>query len=135
MNEQTIRDDKFIRELLGKLPGPSRSSFSDEQLIALKAGLGGRAWGHHAVDLRWTLRFWRWHYYFVVLAGRNRRELSRREAAIARMALAITISVFLIVSTVLGLLILYLLKSALGIDLFPGFSLGIWGWFKDAYLN
>ena len=29
-----------------------------------------------------------------------------------------------------GLLLLYLIKSALGIDLIPGFSLGIWGWFK-----
>ena len=38
-------------------------------------------------------------------------------------------------STLLGLLILYLVKSALGIDLVPGFSLGTWGWFKGEFLN
>lgn len=37
-------------------------------------------------------------------------------------------------SVLTGLLLLYLLKSALGIDLVPGFSLGIWGWFKDVFL-
>ena len=31
------------------------------------------------------------------------------------------------VSTLMGLLILYLIKSALGINLFEHFSLGIWG--------
>jgi hypothetical protein len=28
---------------------------------------------------------------------------------------------------------LYLLKSALGIDLFPNHSLGIWSWFKSSF--
>lgn len=135
MDDQTIRDDKFINELLAKLPQASRDTFSDEQLVALKAGLGGRAWGRHAVDLRWTLHFWRWHYYFVVLAGRNRRELSRREKAIARAALAITITTIALASTLLGLLILYLVKSALGINLIPGLSLGIWSWFQETFLN
>ena len=35
---------------------------------------------------------------------------------------------FLALCTLLGLLALYIAKSAAGIDLFPGFSLGIWGW-------
>jgi hypothetical protein len=30
-----------------------------------------------------------------------------------------------------GLLLLYLVKSALGIDLFDGYSFGIWHWFKS----
>ncbi|MAF88801.1 MAG: 3-phosphoshikimate 1-carboxyvinyltransferase, partial [Pseudomonas sp.] len=28
--------------------------------------------------------------------------------------------------------ILYVLKSALGINLFPGFSLGLWDWLKES---
>lgn len=36
---------------------------------------------------------------------------------------------------VLAVLVLYLVKSALGIDLVPGFSLGVWGWFKGAFLS
>lgn len=35
----------------------------------------------------------------------------------------------------LAVLVLYLVKSALGIDLVPGFSLGVWGWFKGAFLS
>jgi hypothetical protein len=34
-------------------------------------------------------------------------------------------------STLLRLLALYLAKSAAGIDLIPGFSLGIWTWFNQ----
>ena len=36
---------------------------------------------------------------------------------------------------VLAVLVLYLVKSALGIDLVPGFSLGVWGWFKGVFLS
>lgn len=130
-----IRAEPFVRGLLEKLPADSRALFSDEQLLALKIALGGRTWGVHAVDLRWTLKFWRWRYYFVLLAGRNRRELSRREREIARFAMFVSLAVFLTFSVSLGLLVLYLVKSALGIDLFPGFSLGIWGWFQENILR
>ena len=130
-----LREDPFVRGLLAKLPASARATFSDEQLLALKAALGGRAWGVHALDIRWTLKFWRWRYYFVLLAGRNRRELSRREREVARMAMALFVAGFITLSTLLGLLVLYLAKSALGIDLLPGFSLGIWGWFQDSFLR
>jgi hypothetical protein len=129
-----LRNEPFVRNLLEKLPAGARETFSDEQLLALKVALGGRAWGVHAVDLRWTLRFWRSHYYFVLLAGRNRRELSRREREVARIALALVLAIFLATSVALGLLVLYLLKSAMGVDIFPGFSLGVWGWFKESFL-
>ena len=36
---------------------------------------------------------------------------------------------------VLGVLILYLVKSALGIDLIPGFLFGVWGWFQENVLG
>ncbi|HLA28057.1 MAG TPA: hypothetical protein VJZ49_09205 [Syntrophales bacterium] len=129
MSANTISHDHFIRSLLAKLPAESRDTFSDAQLIGLKAALGGRTWGVHAIDIRHSLKFWRWHYYFVFLAGRNRRELSRREENLARMATATVLTIFILMSTLLGLLVLYLVKSALGIDLIPGFHLGIWDYF------
>lgn len=132
MNDE-IKDDPFVKGLLEKLPAGDRESFSPEQLQALKIALGGRSWGAHAIDARWTLKFWHWRYYFVFLAGRNRRELSRREQALSRFAMALFLSVFLVLSTLIGLLVLYLIKSALGIDLLPGVSLGIWGWFKETF--
>jgi hypothetical protein len=39
------------------------------------------------------------------------------------------------VSAAVGILVLYLIKSALGIDLIPGFSFGVWGWFQDEFLK
>jgi uncharacterized protein YacL len=87
------------------------------------------------VDARWTLKWWRWQYYFVFLAGRNRRVLTDREQTIQRLAMATVLAVVLTVGTVLGVLILYLVKSALGIDLIPGFSFGVWGWFQEEFLR
>lgn len=132
---QAVRDDSFVQHLVAKLPANLAPSFSDEQLLALKSALGGGSWRTHAVDLRWTLSFWRWHYYFVVLAGRNRRELTRRERELERAALAVMVFTFLTFSTLMGILVLYLVKSALGIDLIPGLSFGVWGWFQQNYLR
>jgi len=43
--------------------------------------------------------------------------------------------VFLLVSAAVGILVLYLVKSALGIDLIPGYSCGVWDWFKEEFLK
>lgn len=128
------QDDAFIEGLKDRLPADLRETFSAEQLAALKVAFGARQWGRHPVDVRGTLKLWRWRYYFVVLAGRNRRELSRLEEDLSRLMKATLILGFLTFSTLIGLLVLYLAKSALGIDLFPDFSLGIWGWFKGEFL-
>lgn len=122
--------DPFIEGLMKRLPEDCRDSFSAEQLQGLKIAFGARGWGQHPVDLRGTVRLWRWRYYFVFLVGRNRRELSRLEEDLSRLMKAALILGFLTFSALVGLVVLYLVKSALGIDLFPGFSLGLWGWFK-----
>lgn len=126
MATMQIQDDPFIRTLLAKLPAEISSTFTGEQLQGLKQALDGpkRA---HAVDLRWTLGFWRWSFYFAILFGRDRRELTRRQLRMERIALAMAFSLFVTISTLFGLLVLYLVKSAMGIDIFPNFSLGIWG--------
>ncbi len=126
--------DWFEKGLLQRVPVNIRESFSDEQLSALKVAFGARKWGKHAIDLRGTLSFWRWRYYVVVLMGRNKRLLTPREKRISLMVKTLLILLFFSFSTLMGLLVLYLAKSAMGIDLFPGFSLGIWGWFKGAFL-
>jgi hypothetical protein len=135
MKNQSIQTDPVITKLLDKVPSEMRGSFSDAQLVALKVALGGRTWGAHAVDARWTLKWWRWQYYFVFLAGRNRRVLTDREQTIQRLAMATVLAVVLTIGSVLGVLILYLVKSALGIDLIPGFSFGVWGWFQEEFLR
>ncbi|TXH98501.1 MAG: 3-phosphoshikimate 1-carboxyvinyltransferase [Rheinheimera sp.] len=125
-----IRQDPAIQKLLERMPDEMQQSFSEAQLSYLRVALGARQWGKHKVDLRGTLGLGSWRYYYVLVAGRNKRSEHRSHKA-GLLVKAVLISILLIISTLLGLLLLYLLKSALGIDLFADFSLGIWGWFKE----
>ncbi|MCZ4127873.1 3-phosphoshikimate 1-carboxyvinyltransferase [Stutzerimonas balearica] len=125
-----VRQDAFTQGLLERLPEHLRDSFSDEQLEALRGIFGTRSWVRHRLDLRGTLKLFGNHYYFAILAGRNKRNLSRPQQNLSLAAKAALITLFLVFSAAVGLVILYLLKSALGIDLIPGFSFGLWDWFK-----
>lgn len=130
-----VYESQAIERLLSKMSPETAASFSEAQLIAINKALGGRSWARHKVDVRGTINIWRSSIYFVVLAGRNRRELSRLEQQISRATLAMMFALFVTFSTLFGLLVLYLIKSALGINLFENFSLGIWTWFKANILN
>tara|TARA_R110002050_G_scaffold242976_1_gene379310 strand:+ start:932 stop:1348 length:417 start_codon:yes stop_codon:yes gene_type:complete len=134
--EQKITNQPAIKKLLSRMPAEVANSFTEEQLTHLLTAVGSRSWGKHKIDVRGTFKFpfYQWRFYYVLLAGRNHRELSRQEKKMSIIITAIVSSLFLIFCTTLGLLILYLIKSALGIDLFPNFSLGIWGWFKETFL-
>jgi len=127
----SIRPERH--SLLGRLPPELRDSFTPEQLEGLVKALGGD-WRRHPVDLRGSVGVWRWRYYYVFIAGRERRELSRLEQEMAVVTKAVVLLGFLTFSVLSGLLVLYLVKSALGIDLIPGFSLGLWTWFKQNIL-
>lgn len=124
-----IRHDPAIEKLLERMPVEMQQSFTEGQLSYLRVALGARQWGKHKIDLRGTLGLGSWRYYYVLVAGRNKRSEHRSHKA-GLLVQAVLISILLIISTMLGLLLVYLLKSALGIDLFEDFSLGIWSWFK-----
>jgi len=128
-----IRQDPGLQKLLSRMPAEVGESFTEQQLAHLRVALGARQWGKHQIDLRGTLRVFHWRYYYVLVAGRNLRDGQRSQQQLSRLMLAVIISMLLICSSALGLLVLYLVKSALGIDLFDGFSLGIWGWFKALF--
>ncbi|RDV28161.1 3-phosphoshikimate 1-carboxyvinyltransferase [Alteromonas aestuariivivens] len=128
-----IRQHPNIHNLLSRMNTDIADSFDDNQLFELNKALAGRRWGKHRVDCRFTLNFWRKKYYLVILAGRDVRALSRTESELARLSMALFTTLFLTGCALLGLLVLYLVKSALGIDLFENFSLGIWGWFRTNF--
>ncbi|MBU1438879.1 MAG: 3-phosphoshikimate 1-carboxyvinyltransferase [Gammaproteobacteria bacterium] len=128
-----IRQDPGIKKLLSRMPAEVGASFSEQQLAHLRIALGARQWGKHQLDIRGTLRIFHWRYYYVLVAGRNSRDGQRSQQQLSRLMLALVISVLLVISTMFGLLVLYLVKSALGIDIFEGFSLGIWSWFKALF--
>ncbi|MFT4654024.1 MAG: hypothetical protein ACI82S_001679 [Patiriisocius sp.] len=128
-----IRHDPDVMKLISRLPDEIALSLTDEQLTHLKVAIGNGGYRNHKVDLRGTfpLPFYPLRIYFVLLMGRNVRLLTRQEKTVTLMATLLLFCLFLLLSTVFGLLALYILKSALGIDLFEGFSLGLWSWFKQ----
>lgn len=128
-----LQQDPAIRSLLERMPKNIQTTFTDEQLAHLKIAIGARQWGNHAVDCRGVIKLFKYRYYYVVLAGRNKRELSAKEQRIAKLGQALVLSIVLTLSVLLMLLITYLIKSALGIDIFEGYSFGVWSWFKGLF--
>jgi hypothetical protein len=128
----TIYDDPAIRELLVRMPNAVADSFNEEQLSHLLTAIGARSWGKHAVDVRGTFKipFYRWRFYYVLLLGKNHRGLSRKEMQLSLPTSTLVFSLFLILCSLGGLLLIYFIKTALGIDLISGFSLEIWMWFE-----
>jgi hypothetical protein len=133
--KKEIKNEQTIRLLLEKMPEEVANSFNEEQLTHLFTALGTKEWAKHSVDLRGTYKipFIAKRYYYVILLGQNRRDLSRSETQLSTLTMAVILSVGFVILTLLGLLTLYLLKSALGINLFEGYSLGIWTWFKGLW--
>jgi len=129
-----LRKDAALQEILKKMSPEVQASFTERQLADIKLAVSARTWGSHLIDFRSTVRFFRYRYYFVCLIGRNRRQYSARELRVGLLLKTVVVSAFLVFCATLGLLMLYLIKSAAGIDLFPGFSLGVWSWFKEVFL-
>lgn len=127
-------ESPLLEKMLAHMPVHVRNSFSDDQITHLSKAMGDSRHVVHPVDIRWTFNFWRFNYYFVFLAGRDRRVLSRRQEKFFRTSELTALFSFLTFSTLMGLLILYLVKSAMGIDIFPNFSFGVWDWFKTEYM-
>ena len=114
-------NDRFERTFFSRIPADVAQSFSDEQLTAIKTVFGGEVWNSHPVDLRGTLRlpFRRW--YFVVLAGPDKRTAksqrvpTRARRPIRRALGAATTTIAVIWMT---LLVLYILLPP---DMLPRF--------------
>ena len=128
-----IQQDPAIRNLLNRMPINVQNSFTDDQLAHLKIAIGARQWGNHAVDCRGVVKFFKYRYYFVFLAGRNKRNLNAKEQRFALLAQTVIVTLLSFCSLLILLLIAYLIKSALGINIFENFSFGIWSWFKELF--
>ena len=70
-------------------------------------------------------------YFFVFLLGRDFRQQLRSESPIALFIMTLLTSLGVMSLFSLAVITLYLIKSALGIDIFHNFSFGIWDWFKE----
>jgi len=126
----TLDQDPFVVGLKQRLPAELQESFTPQQLDALRNAFATRSWARHKLDWRGTFSLWSNQYYFVLVGGRNKRSLSRAQRSLSLAAKAGAITAFLFFSALVGLVALYLVKSALGINLLPNYSLGLWDWFK-----
>lgn len=128
-NSDDIHQDPTIRHVLDRMPSDVAGSFSDEQLMHLRNAIGARNWGNHRVDWRGTfgLPFSSWRWYYVILLGKNRRSGNQGDTVSRGFARILGV-VFVSFSMLLGLILLYLVKSFLGIDLLDDYHFGLWHW-------
>ena len=136
-------DAAFVTRFRTRMPDKVARSFDEEQLRAIVSAFGTRRWKRHSLDLRVTIPFLGRHFYFVVLGGPERRSPVRRQAdrashplaTVGNAIFAITFFGSLLVS---AFVVLYLIKSVLGIDLNNQYSLGLFADLKyqlDLLLN
>jgi len=123
-------DDLFFNKLDTMLPQDVARSFNDVQRKAIATAFGTRRWRDHTIDFRWLIPLFGRNYYFVALAGGERRSAARRLRdrlllPMVSIGNGIFAAVFFTGILLSVLVTLYLLKSLLGINLLPDVSLGI----------
>lgn len=128
---QRAAGDPFLQDFFSRIPRPLAASFTAEQLMAVRMAFGARHRGSHAVDLRLSLPLPRNRWYLVLLAGTERRSPSRRQLdrqryPLRRLGNFVVAVLFAGMLAAAGIGLLYMLKSALGINLFDDLSLGLW---------
>lgn len=114
-----------LQRLLLRLPQDLAASFSKVQLAALDKALKAEQ-APHIINFQTSLPMVGGRHYLTVFFGRERRNNSRLAAEgklrplaqLAGYGLVLWIGFSLLAAT--GIILLYLLKCMLGIDLFPG---------------
>lgn len=129
------RSDRVIKHFYHTLDSDIAKSLNDEQKHAIEhavksMGLAAR----HSIDIRETVSWFGKRFYFVFLCGRDHRRQVRERSKLVHVILTLLVLVGLVSIFLLAMLALYLIKSALGIDIFEGFSFGIWDWFKELFI-
>jgi hypothetical protein len=128
-------ENSKVNQLLSGMEKSVAESFTYKQRKALRKSINTQDWRSHNVDFRPTLAlpFLPWSFYMVFLVGINRRGLLPAERFIAFTMFLLAIFIFGLIIVGCLFVLIYLLKSWLGIDLFPNESLGIWDKFKNYF--
>ncbi|MEN9384690.1 MAG: hypothetical protein RL323_1833 [Pseudomonadota bacterium] len=123
----------FADYTLSRIPPDVRAGFAPEQIAEIRKALVAQtSMSGKVFDLRFTVPLFFRKYYFVLMVGRDRRrstyerEHDRIEGTPKPIRSFLMATVASVVFFSFGLLVLtglYMLKSALGIDIFPDFHL------------
>jgi hypothetical protein len=116
INQNEEKNEYIVKRMLARIPPEILSTFTDEQLAELKKVFIERANQSAAVNIRVSLPFFQRRFYFVCLAGKERRSRQRLHKSKFKVInpLIGTSYILLMISLVLGSL--YLLKGNLKID-------------------
>ena len=129
------RSDKVINQFYHTLDSDIAETLNDEQKRAIEHAVKSMGLvARHSIDIRETVPWFGKRFYFVFLCGRDHRKQVRERSKLVHFVLTLLILIGVVSISLLAMLALYLIKSALGIDIFKGFSFGIWDWFKGLLL-
>jgi hypothetical protein len=125
------KSDAFMGRFFASIPLEICATYTPRQLAAVKRAFAGETGRRHPVDIRLSIPLLVRRFYLVLLMGPERRTAERRnrersQNQIVRAANLVFLSILIIVVLLALAGMLYMLKSALGIDLFTGRSLGLW---------
>lgn len=126
--------DLVVERFYSALDPETEASLTPEQKRGIEQALVRSSLAsRHRIDFRHSFPFLHRRYFVVFLCGRDLRKIPRESTLLGRIfsTLAITIAVLFAILAVL--LALYMLKSALGIDMFKNFHVGIWTWFVNLH--
>ncbi|TVO34415.1 hypothetical protein [Vibrio algivorus] len=130
----TEEQRQVISRVMRAIPQEVLDSFDSKQRDAIEMAVAvNNVRNDHYVDFRPVIGVGRWRYYAVFLLGKDRRKTSSRSSTLSMVlkSLFILASVFVLFS--FAVLVMYLIKSALGIDIFQHFSFGVWDYFQGHF--
>jgi hypothetical protein len=115
------RDDLLSDFVIHEVPTDVRATMSEDQIKAVRNAATKR----HSVDIRFTLPLLFTQLYFVLLIGRDTRnetvESNRERRTQAGFhASYVAIGIGAAIAVIATAIVLYVLKSKAGINLFPG---------------
>jgi len=124
-SESSKEVDAYTQHIMSNIPTEVFSTLNIVQIQAIESAISSNApFRKHPVDLRGRLSFFFIRFYFVILVGRDRRSFSRNKEDARRIkAKSLSLATFLyalicMVAPIM-FLALYLLKTFMGIDIFP----------------
>ena len=134
VHKKPMSIDAEHKALFRQFPNEIAESFTDTQRYHIEKVFKNHYSKKHRIDIRFSvpLPFTPLKYYCVMLMGRDVRGITRQEKTIAALTLLLVVTLMLSVAGTLGIIILYLIKSSLGINLFDDLSLGLWEWLKGS---
>ena len=120
--------DPYVESVLSRVPEETARTLDPRQWEGLRTALRRSAPRRHAVDVRFVLPLYFIRLYCVLILGRDRRGrvervLGERRRRASRFAVAAVLAVVVVALASVVFVLLYMLKSAAGIDIFPDFHL------------